>query len=241
MRAAFWQPGDVIRRYVTNSGDYPAAVTMRTPVGKVTAKVNTHHDVRTAVEIFARGDYAHLSSDAIRCVVDIGANIGISALYFASRNPSCQVYAYEPSPINHATLEANAASMPGQIHVVEKAVSDSEGTMPFNAEPIGRYSGLVAREYTRELVNVVEVEVLHIDDVLRAAIDEHGEIDVLKVDTEGSELPIVLGANPELLAKVRTIFVEANPSEAIHPGLFRQAQHGEICQLVRMEGHPSKH
>ena len=39
--------------------------------------------------------------------VDFGSNIGISALYFLTRNPSVQVYLFEPVPSNIERLREN--------------------------------------------------------------------------------------------------------------------------------------
>jgi len=44
-------------------------------------------------EIFCRLDY--LAKTDIKVVVDIGSNIGISALYFLSRNKQAKCYLFE--------------------------------------------------------------------------------------------------------------------------------------------------
>ena len=44
-------------------------------------------------------------------IVDVGANIGAAALYFAKHYPNAQIYCYEPSEENFALLEHNTASI----------------------------------------------------------------------------------------------------------------------------------
>ena len=54
----------------------------------------------------------------------------------------------------------------------------------------------------------IDVRVEHINTVLDRAVSLHGEIDLLKVDTEGTELRTVMAIEPELLAHVRRIVIE---------------------------------
>ncbi|MEE9542246.1 MAG: FkbM family methyltransferase, partial [Thermodesulfobacteriota bacterium] len=42
-----------------------------------------------------------------RTILDIGANIGISSVYFANRYPEAKIFSFEPVPSNYALLEKN--------------------------------------------------------------------------------------------------------------------------------------
>ena len=57
---------------------------MRTPAGVVAPTLHSSHDMFTVNEVFCREDYA--CGPGIRTVVDVGSNIGISALYFLTRD-----------------------------------------------------------------------------------------------------------------------------------------------------------
>ena len=74
---------DAARRYLLGRGDYPTRVEVRTPLGVVRPKLWSHHDMFTVNEVFCRRDYAARPGD-LR-VLDLGSNIGISALYFLTR------------------------------------------------------------------------------------------------------------------------------------------------------------
>ena len=216
----YGNPISTLYRYVTNRGDYPAEIAVRTPVGPVKVATPSFHDLRTINEVFCRGDYA-VGSD-VKVVVDVGANIGISALYFLTRNNHSRVYCFEPSPINTPRLRERLAPFGDRVVISEQALSDRDGFFEFNAEPVGRYSGLVIPDYSRELVNVVQVETLNISDALERILEAEPFIDVLKIDTEGTEESILRSIRPELLSKIGEMFVEVNLDEPLFPEHFTQ-------------------
>jgi FkbM family methyltransferase len=48
-----------------------------------------------------------LAPHRARCIVDCGANIGFTSLFFASRYPNATIYSVEPHPANFAMLKRN--------------------------------------------------------------------------------------------------------------------------------------
>jgi hypothetical protein len=104
------QPLDFAHRYFTDSGDYPTTARVRTPLGVVAPSAYTHHDIWMINEVFCPLDYKLPVS--ARVVVDIGSNIGISALYLLTRGPEVRCHLFEPDPRNADRLEHNLASTP---------------------------------------------------------------------------------------------------------------------------------
>ena len=49
-------------------------------------------------------------------ILDIGSNIGISAVYFASRYPKAGVYSFEPMPENFTLLSKNISAYRDNPH-----------------------------------------------------------------------------------------------------------------------------
>lgn len=230
---AFEHPAEVMYRYTTNRGDYPYDVTARTPTGPLTMTLPTFHDLRTVNEIFNRKDYP--AGENVGVVVDLGANIGISALFFLSRNSYSRVYCYEPSPVNLQRLEHNLLPYGPRAIIDERAVSDESGTFQFNAEPVGRYGGLLSEAYTEPVVNVIDVEVIDINTALESVLAVEGHINVLKIDTEGTEIPIVKAIRPDILQRIDEILMEATVPETLFPGVFKQTGHpAGICRLQRI-------
>lgn len=226
----FRRPATVLYRYVTNRGDYPYEIGLKTPTGPLAISLPTFHDLRTANEIFNRQDYG--TRQDVDVVVDLGANIGISALFFLTLNDHSRVYCFEPSPINLPRLKTNLSEYADRTVIDPRAVSDVSGTFGFNAEPVGRYSGLVNDAYTEPVVNVIDVEVIDINSVLESVLAREPRINVLKIDTEGTELPIVKAIRPDLLTRIDEIVLEAAAPEPLFPGLFSQTGHaGGVCRL----------
>ena len=118
------RPIETMRRYVDSRGDYPWTLVVRTPVGRVPLTLTHPHDVRTVNEVFFRRDYG---TGRPAVVVDIGANIGISAAYFLSRSPDSRVYCWEPVPQNLAALERNTARFGRRVVVSPNAVAPVAG------------------------------------------------------------------------------------------------------------------
>ena len=101
----FKNPFNVLIRYVFEVGNYPCQFFVRTPLGLQSPTAFSHHDLITLIECFGKLDYR--ISNNVSVVVDFGSNIGISALYFLTRNSSVQVYLFEPVPRNIERLREN--------------------------------------------------------------------------------------------------------------------------------------
>jgi FkbM family methyltransferase len=191
---------DSARRYFTARGSYPHRCEIRTPQGIVAPTLFSQHDMITVNEAFCREDYA-AGPDA-RVVVDVGSNIGISALYFLTRSPDARVWLHEPVPENAERLRRNLAGFKAW-RLDQVAVADRAGEESFSVEASGRYGALDDRH-----AESIRVSVRHIDDVLQDVLASEEWIDVLKIDTEGTEASILRAASPELLARVGVIYVE---------------------------------
>jgi FkbM family methyltransferase len=225
MPRRYRHPVDGARRYFTPGGGYPHSFELRTPLGIVAPTLQSQHDMITVNEIFAREDY-RVGPDA-EVVVDVGSNIGISALYFLTRSPSSRAWLYEPVPRNVERLRENLSGFEGRWRLDQVAVADREAEEVFSIEPTGRYGGLGA-----EHAESIPVRVRHIDDVLREVLDAEGRIDVLKLDTEGVEARTLAAADHELLRRVRLIFAEDIAGEIEPPAGFDASRRASVLKLV---------
>jgi FkbM family methyltransferase len=139
----------------------------------------------------------------VRVVVDVGANCGAATVLLAHKYPGAQVYALEPGPEPFALLERNTAGLANvQVFNLGLSGSDDEVVLYRGLLDSGNASvhGGDATSTDGDLVQI------------RAPgpwLDEHGidRIDVLKVDTEGCEVPILRGLGP-LLAGVKILYLE---------------------------------
>ena len=145
-----------------------------------------HSDVGVFHEIFHAGIYAPPPEVEARLdalgrpprVVDAGGNVGLFAAWLLARRPGAEVTSYEPEPGNLAVLQACAArnAALGDWAVVPAAVGTADGTAGF-AGGMGAMSCLCEDGPLR----VASVDLLA----------RLGGADLLKLDTEGGEWPIL--------------------------------------------------
>ena len=217
-------PGKNLGRYFFGWGRYPYRCRVRTPRGEVAPTLHSHHDVWTVNEVFCREDYA--AGSELCVAVDIGSNIGVSALYFLTRNDDARCYLYEPVPENVERLRANLEGFENRYALREAAVAEREGRVRFGVEPTGRYGGVGL-----ELDGSIEVDCLEINEVLAGVLEREAVIDVLKLDTEGLELATVHAIRPELLRRINVIYFEWPEEPEVHPELFERSYANTTCVL----------
>jgi FkbM family methyltransferase len=160
--------------------------------------------------------------------VDFGSNIGISAAYFLSRGRDEFAYLFEPLARNNERLRSNLRPFEGRYSLTEAAVGLAEGEAEFGWEDSGRYGGI-----GKQTGRYIKVQCLDSNRVLETIIARHGKIDVLKVDIETLERPVVERLTPTLRERIRKIYAEAefaeNPLEATHT----YTQYGSVAQFVQ--------
>lgn len=148
-------------------------------------------------EIFNREIYNFNHPNAAPRILDCGANIGISCLYFRRRFPQAKITAFEPDPDIFAFLKENLAGAGcGDIELVAKGVWSSDTTLKFHSE--GSDAGRID---TSIGCNGIKIPTVRLCDYLSESID------LLKIDIEGAETKVILDIVP-CLANVRNIFVE---------------------------------
>ena len=213
------RPWDLLNRYLRNSGAYPSRFHIRTPTGPVSVTAYVPDDLLTINEIFFRGDYGDDRSATV--VVDFGSNIGISALYFLSRNPDAFVYCHEPLPQNIGRLRTQLRGFEDRYELREVAVAPEDGTVEFGWEPTGRYGGIGRTELA-----VTTVPARDSTAVLAEVIEQHGRIDLLKIDIERLEYELTARIPEDLARHIRRIVVEqrfgSNPMAATHDMSYRR-------------------
>ena len=219
-------PVEVLRRYLTGRGAYPWDVTLRTPLGPVRTRLYSHDDLLTVNEVFCRLDYAVPPGPKV--VVDIGSNIGLSALFFLTRDPGTRCYLFEPVPENVTRLERTLAAYRDRYALRTSAVADMDGEVEFGVEPTGRYGGIGVSTGTS-----LRVRCRSINSVLEEVFEREGRVDLVKLDTEGAEERTIQAIDRDYLDRIGALYLEAHPDRELLPGGFRQEQYGEVVRLYR--------
>ena len=149
-------------------------------------------------EIFGEQIYAFEAASPAPRILDLGANIGLSVLYFKQRYPRAEVTAYEADPRIYDYLVRNVYGNGfTDVRLVNKAVWDSAAVLGFSAD--GADGGRVV---PRGGGDQVSVEAVDIREILAS-----GRYDFLKMDIEGAEERVIPACRGHL-EHVERVFVE---------------------------------
>ncbi len=225
-------PLSVIQRYYMRRGAYPVRLKLRTPIGPLLLDLYSRDDLITVHEIFFREDY-HLreqSAERMKVVIDFGANIGIASAYFLTRNSSVRVHCYEPVPENILRAQKNLAPFAERSEFNECAVGVEDGAVCFGIEPTGRYGG-IGQTGTSQ----IEVPCRRGDNELRRILQRHGHIDLVKIDIEEMEIPLIKTLGKDVLDHIDCIVAECN-GEALALADFGYSQYLSIARFDHRPG-----
>jgi len=174
-------------------------------------------------EIFIDEIYKFDSNASSPIIIDCGANIGLSTLYFRQLHPTSIVYCFEPDPNLFDCLVFNIKSIdtkPIQVNAINKAISINNGKTLFHFE--GGHSGMLVSKIKH---NVSKVETVRLKDFL----SEFNKVDFLKIDIEGHE-NVVLPDIQEELSKVDKIFIE------YHSFLGKEQELSNLLEIIETAG-----
>lgn len=141
-------------------------------------------------------------------VVDVGANIGCTALLFGEL--AREVDAFEPSPSTFAFLERNVRRAgAGNIRLHNVALGREAARMGLTYAPSNRSGGFLSATTRAGGDHIVEeVEVVVGDDYFRAR--DIAGVDFVKLDVEGFELEVLSGLRGTIEAARPVCVVEMN-------------------------------
>jgi len=181
--------------------------------GDFTFSVNRDHviasgkdlvfSVSTAEELFILREIflgKHYNFDAGKAVVvvDIGMNVGMASLYFASRKDVVNIYSYEPFVPTYKqglhNLDRNRL-ISNKINPYNYGLSDAESELQveYNFANKGQV-GIFGTKLINSRIDEVSTQKIHLKPVmheLQKIVDENpGQDIVLKIDCEGAEYDI---------------------------------------------------
>lgn len=162
-------------------------------------------------EIFEKEIYRFETAKAEPLIIDGGANIGLSVIYFKRLYPRSRIIAFEPDPAIFAVLKNNCMNFGlNDVELVDKALWTSDTTLKFRRE--GGEGGRIAGKL--DGTNLIEVHTRRLKDYL-----EVQPVELLKLDIEGAETEVLRDCKNQL-SNVRFLFVEyhsfAGSSQTLH-------------------------
>lgn len=181
---------------------------------------DSHSFIDTYRELFQNDIYRFKPSETANIIIDCGANMGLSVLYFAYNYPNHQIIAFEPDEQIFQILEDNVKTFNlTQVQLHKQAVWDKHEQLKFYSDH--GMGGRVNVNYSDQ--SPIIIEAVPLKDYLTP------EVDFLKIDIEGAE-DVVLKANAGTLGKVKNIFFE------YHNNIHSSQTLDELLKLVKEEG-----
>jgi FkbM family methyltransferase len=162
-----------------------------------------------------------------RTYVDLGANLGLTAMHFATQAPLDVMVLVEPNPALVPVLKANVADSGINARVVIEpvAIADGRASVEFS---IGEAHRMGSTHYSHQGAETILVPAT----TLGALLDRHGlqSVDIIKIDIEGAENELDL----ESLRRCRFIFAEVHGAESERDAYVQRLQDAGI-EIVQRE------
>ena len=135
-------------------------------------------------DIFVHRSLAFETSARTPRILDCGANIGLASIYFKQRYPNARITAFEADPSLAAMCRRNlAANGAPDVEIRDAAVWIANGSLEFVCE--GADSGAIASLDPSVTGPKANVPAVRLFDWLNEPVD------LLKLDIEGAELPVL--------------------------------------------------
>lgn len=193
------------------------AVQLHTPDGLVRSFEHrgSQADLGVFEQIFVAQDYSFgrlrrgpelvqryegmLASGKTPIIVDAGANIGASVVYWAIHFPKAQILAIEPDKGNFALLRKNTEGLNVVLH--EAAIGSTEGSATLSDPGEGEWGYRTTRNDAGSL------PVLAMNRILESSAVSNGAPFIAKIDIEGAEADL-FAANTVWVQKFDLLIIE---------------------------------
>ena len=175
-------------------------------------------DSRTADQVFTQNDYdlsflkrydelmgkykSILSQNKVPLIIDCGANIGLSAIHFATTFPQSMVIAIEPEKNNFSVMKKNCSGLKN-VELLNKAVGNVDGYVNIKDSNVENNAFRTSRNENRE----GGIEVISINRILSK--DSEVVPFIVKIDIEGFEEDL-FSNNTEWVEKFTLIIIETH-------------------------------
>jgi FkbM family methyltransferase len=167
-----------------------------------------HFDIKPeAVRNRIRGRYTEIiGSGKLPIIIDAGANIGASTIWFARQYPQARIAAVEPDPGNLAMLKRNIGPY-SNCSIVDAAIGAEPGFASLSN------SGEQLAWSVQTTRSSAGVPVVTVDDAFKSSGGD--EPFIVKIDIEGFERDL-FASNLDWLDRTYVVFVE--PHDWMFPG-----------------------
>ena len=165
-----------------------------------------------------------------KCLVDVGASVGLWAIYAAKRG--AEVYAFEPCPKAYNLLAKRALNYP-KLHTYPYALGDFETTQKMSV--LSYDIGAVMNKKLAQRIGAKIIDqTVHTLDSLNIE-----DVGVIKIDTEGYEVPILRGGQKTIQKTQPLLIIEVHKETGQAEKTF-QAELNRIQNQLKAIGYTWK-
>jgi len=174
-----------------------------------------------------------------KLIIDTGAYIGLSSLYYTSRFPDAQIISIEPEASNYEILQQNTELHPN-IKRINAAIWSKNTLLKITDSHSEKWAFTVAETHESDANGIKAVT---LDEILSNSGAD--QVDILKIDIEGSEKEIFSKNSENWLKKVKIIVLELHDrlipgcSDAVYRVMkkeeWQEYKKGEKVIFIRRE------
>jgi FkbM family methyltransferase len=162
-------------------------------------------------------------------IVDLGANVGYTAIDFKDRYPDARVIGVEMDATNCAIARLNTAGLP-MVEIINSAVWTSDGQVLYDAT--ANADAFSARGADGQATNLVSVPAITMLSLFRQSGISRASF--VKMDIEGAEKQLFEAEDLEWLNQVDQISIELHGTFDASFVKERLVAHGmEVCDSTR--------
>jgi FkbM family methyltransferase len=150
-------------------------------------------------EIFIKKNYMFNSKTDAPFIIDCGANIGLSAIFFKKIYPKSKIICFEPDPKIFELLKFNLNQFNyNDIQIFNTAVWIRDEKLIFETDK--SWGGKIVSDSNNN--NTISIDAINFNEYL------HEKVDFLKIDIEGAEYDVIKNCSELIIKNVNNIFFE---------------------------------
>jgi FkbM family methyltransferase len=168
-------------------------------------------------------------------VVDIGANVGFFSFMMAAKRKNARIYAYEPMADNLKLFRSNLDRNRGRddrMQVEQKAVTGKKVDsvkMFFDDVHSNTVISSIYEDFSKDNTKATEVPAISLEEII--ATNGLKSIDVLKLDCEGSEYPILYDSPESVWPLIKCLCIE------VHELDTEKRNHAYLSGFLKAKGY----
>ncbi|MBL7777873.1 MAG: FkbM family methyltransferase [Chitinophagales bacterium] len=168
-------------------------------------------DVFSFEHVFAHECYKlNTDSKSTNYIIDCGANVGYSAVYFAAQNPAAIVVAIEPDSSNVEMILKNTSALKN-VRVVHSAIWKNDAYLKITNKAASKWAFTVSETTESDPESFKAVGIKQLMEQF-----DIPQIDILKIDIEGAEYELLEAGYENWMSKTKTLIIELH--ERFKPG-----------------------